>query len=190
MGPGYRPRYSLVSTTRAAAPAVSLYAPASSAHTIADLLDPANGADYVIVSPPAFLAAAESLAAYRSLGIEGIPSPRVRIATTERVFAQLGAGLPSPVAIRNLMAYASAHWTGPPPSYLCLLGDATFDPKNYIGFGTPRSRADLLRLLRRDVLQQFTSDDFYGLLDGPGDLLARPLGRDGSRRAPRPRRRP
>ena len=170
-GPGYRPRYSVVSTARAATPAVSFYAPASSAHTIADLLDPSNGADYVIVAPAAFLAAAESLAAYRSLGIEGIPSPRVRIATTERVFAQLGAGLPSPVAIRNLMAYASAHWTGPPPSYLCLLGDATFDPKNYIGFGTPDLVPTYSGFYDETVLEQYTSDDFYALLDGPGDLL-------------------
>jgi hypothetical protein len=139
VGPGYRPRYSVVSTTRAAAPAVSLYAPASSAHTIADLLDPSNGADYVIVSPPAFLAAAESLVAYRSLGIEGIPSPRVRIATTERVFAQQGAGLRSPMAIRNLMAYASAHGTGPPRAISASWATPRSDPKNYIGFGTPIS---------------------------------------------------
>jgi len=171
-GAGYRPRYSLVSTTRAATPGISVYAPASSAHTIADLLDPSNGADYLIVAPPAFLAQAESLVAYRSLGIEDIPAPRVRIATTERVFAQLGAGLPSPIAIRNLMAYATAHWTGVPPSYLCLLGDATFDPKNYIGFGTP----DLVPTYSNyydssNGPQQYNSDDFYALLDGPGDIL-------------------
>ncbi|HTK69066.1 MAG TPA: C25 family cysteine peptidase [Candidatus Eisenbacteria bacterium] len=171
LGAGYRPRYSLVSTTRAATPGISVYAPTSSLHTIADLLDPSNGADYVIVAPPAFLAAAESLVAYRSLGIEGIPAPRVRIATTERVFAQLGAGLPSPVAIRNLMAYATAHWTGQPPSYLCLLGDATFDPKNYIGFGTPDLVPTYANYYDLINIQQYNSDDFYGLLDGPGDLL-------------------
>jgi peptidase C25-like protein/flagellar hook capping protein FlgD len=170
-GPGYRPRYSLVSTARAATPAVTVYAPASSAHTIANLLDPANGADYVIVTPPAFLAVAESLVAYRSLGIEGLPSPRVRIATTERIYAQLGAGLPSPVAIRNLMAFAFAHWTGSPPSYLCLLGDATYDPKNYIGFGTPDLVPTNPGYYDATNLSEYTSDDFFGLLDGPGDLL-------------------
>ncbi|HET9940742.1 MAG TPA: C25 family cysteine peptidase [Candidatus Eisenbacteria bacterium] len=170
-GDGYRPRYSLVSTTRAATPGISVYAPTSSANTISDLLDPSNEADYVIVAPPAFLAQAEALVAYRSLGIEGIPAPRVRIATTERVFAQLGAGLPSPVAIRNLMQYAAAHWTGVPPSYLCLLGDATFDPKNYIGFGTPDLVPTYSNYYDVSQTQQYNSDDFYGILDGPGDLL-------------------
>ena len=171
VAPGYRPRYSLVSPTRAATPAVSVYNPVSSAHTIADLLDPANGADYVIVAPNVFLAQAESLVAYRGLHIEGIAAPRVAIATTERLFAQLGAGLPSPVAIRNLMAYATAHWTGAPPSYLCLLGDASSDPKNYIGFGTPDLVPTYSNYYDATNLQQYTSDDFYGLLDGPGDLL-------------------
>ena len=62
---GARRRPSLVSAARASLSALALYAPASSARSIADLLDPANEADYLIVAPPAFVAAAESLAAYR-----------------------------------------------------------------------------------------------------------------------------
>jgi len=173
VGPGYRPRYTLASTARAMKPTVSRYAPGASARSIDDLLDPLNGADYLIVVPPAFLAAAESLATYRESRLAGFPGARARIATTDRVFAQFGSGRPSPVAIRNMILYAYRHWAPPAPTYVCLLGDATFDPKNYLGTGS----LDLVPTYSNyydnnlPVPSQFISDDFYGLMDGPGDLL-------------------
>lgn len=173
VGPAHRLRYSLVSTARAPRPfSISVYAPASSPRTISDLLDPGpgNGADYLIVAPSAFLAAAESLAAYRSLRLSGIPSPRGRIATMDRIFSQFGSGRPSPVAIRNFMLHASRHWSLA-PLYLCLLGDATLDPKNYLGFGVQDLVPTYSNYYDQSLFHQFTSDDFYALLDGPGDQL-------------------
>ena len=171
-GPGYRPRYSLVSTARAARPfRVARYAPPSGPHAIGDLTDPGNGADYLIVAPPTLLAAAESLAAFRSLGIEGMPSPRVRIATTDRLFAQFGSGRPSPVAIRNAIAYAVRHWTPPAVTYVCLMGDATLDPKNYLGLGAPDLVPTYSDYYDPGLRHQFVADEFYSYLDGPGDLL-------------------
>jgi len=171
VGPGYRPRYTLVSTARAMKPTVSRYAPAASARSADDLLDPANGADYLIIAPPAFVAAAESLAAYREGHVAGFASPRARIATTDRVFAQFGSGRPSPVAIRNMIAYAYRHWAPPAPTYVCLLGDATFDPKNYLGTGSLDLVPTYSNYFDTDLIEQFISDDFYGLMDGPDDLL-------------------
>lgn len=166
-------RYSLVSLARATKPpVVSLYNPQSSPHAIADLLDPLNGADYLIVAPSAFLAAAESLVVYRTQGVLGIVSPRVRIATTDRIFAQFGSGRPSPVAIRNLVVYASRHWVLPGPGYVCLLGDATYDPKNYLGIGSPDLVPSYSNYFDTGLRSQFNSDDFYSFLDGPSDLLA------------------
>ncbi len=163
-------RYSLVSTARAARPAsIARYAPAASAHTITDLLDSSNGLDYLIVTHPSLLAAAESLAVFRSGGIGGIPLPRVGIATTEQIGAQLGAGYLDPVAIRNLIAYARLHWTAPGPQYVCLIGDASLDPKNYLGFNNPDLVPAYANYFDKDQVTQFVSDDFYGLLDGPGD---------------------
>lgn len=171
-GGGYRPRYSLVSTARAAAPALARYAPQATPRSLADLLDPANAADYLIVTPPAFVAAAESLAADRAARLPGFASPRAAIATTDRIAAQLGGGRSDPVAIRNLFAYAQRHWAAG-PLYVCLLGDASDDPKNYTGFSMP----DLLPVYNEywdfqgDLPLQFISDDFYAFLDGPGDRL-------------------
>jgi len=173
LAPGPPKRYALVSTARAARPAtVARYAPATSAHTIANLLDPAVGVDYLIVTHPSLLASAESLATYRASNLPGLAAPRVGIATTDRIAAQLGGGSPDPVPIRNLLAYARLHWTGPAPAYACLFGDATLDPKNYLGFGNP----DLVPTYSNyfevfPLLFQWASDDFFGLLDGPGDQL-------------------
>jgi hypothetical protein len=172
VGTAERRRYTLVSTVRAPRPvSISLFAPVSSPHAAQDLLDPASGADYVIVVPPAFLAQAETLAVTRTAFLSGVSSPRVRIATTDRVFAQFGSGRPSPVAIRNFVQYAFRHWAGPPPSYLCLLGDATYDPKNYIGFGAPDLVPSYSRSYDPNTLTQYVTDDFFGFLDGPGDIL-------------------
>ena len=173
VGPGLRLRYSLVSVARAARPAsISLYAPQASAHAIADLLDSGNGADYLIVAPPAFLAAAETLAVYRSQRLPGFSSPRVRIATTDRIFAQFGSGLPTPTAIRNMLVYASRYWATPMPTYVCLLGDATYDPKNYLGIGALDFVPTYSNYYDGSTRTQFTSDDFYSFLDGPSDVLA------------------
>ncbi len=172
LAPGPRKRYAVVSTARAARPAtIARYAPAASAQTIDNLLDPGIGIDYLIVAHPSLLAAAESLATFRAARISGIAAPRVGIATTDRVAAQLGGGYLDPVAIRNLLAYARLHWTLPAPTYLCLLGDASLDPKNYLGFGTPDLVPTYSNYFDPFLLTQWVSDDFYGFLDGPGDQI-------------------
>jgi len=169
-GAGYRPRYTLVSTSRAPIPALARYAPAASPHAVADLLDPGNAADYLIVTPAAFLAEAESLAIDREARLPGVAAPRAAIATTETIAAQLGGGRSDPVAIRNLFAYAERHWSAG-PLYVCLFGDASDDPKNYQII----SAADLVPTYNEywdsSLLFQFISDDFYAFLDGPGDRL-------------------
>ena len=172
LAPGPPKRYAVVSTTRAARPAtIAPYAPAVSAHSIDNLLDPGLGVDYLIVAHPTLLASAESLATYRAAGISGISAARIGIATTDRIAAQLGGGYLDPVAIRNLLAHARLHWTLPAPAYVCLFGDASLDPKNYLGFATPDLVPTYANYYDAYLLTQFVSDDFFGFLDGPGDLL-------------------
>jgi len=171
VGVAVRRRYSLVSPPRAAAPrTVSRYNPASSAHALGDLLGTGHAVDYLVVAPPAFLAAAESLATRRSLTLDGFVSPRAAVATTDRVFAQFGAGLADPVAIRNLLVYATRHWAAA-PTYVCLLGDASEDPKNYSGFNVPDFVPTYPNYFDTTIRVQFISDDWFAFLDGPGDQL-------------------
>jgi hypothetical protein len=170
-GGGARPRYAFLSTARAAAPAsVRLYAPLSGPRTIPDLLDPANEADYVVIAPPAFHAAAESLAADRSAYLDGIPAPSAKVVTSDRVFAQFGGGTPDPTAIRNFLAYAARHWARI-PLYVCLLGDASGDPLNHSGLQV----ADVLPAYSNgyDIPHgwQYVADDWLVRLGGPTDEL-------------------
>jgi hypothetical protein len=165
-------RYALVSTVRAPRPAsIARYAPALSPHAVDDLLEPANGADYLIVAHPSLVAMAESLATFRSSRLSGLVAPRVAIATTDRIAAQFGGGYLDPTAIRNLLAYARLHWSPAAPTYVCLFGDASLDPKNYQGFGTLDLVPTYANYYDVGLLAQFISDDFYGFLDGPGDQI-------------------
>ena len=165
-------KYALVSTVRAPRPAsIARYAPAPSPHAVDDLLEPANGADYLIVAHPSLIAMAESLATFRSARLSGFVAPRVAIATTDRIAAQFGGGTLDPTAIRNLLAYARLHWSPGAPTYVCLFGDASLDPKNYQGFGTQDLVPTYANYYDRAIEAQFVSDDFYGFLDGPGDQI-------------------
>ena len=38
-------------------------------------------------------------------------------------------------AIHDFLAYAYANWVSPAPTYVVLMGDGNYDPKNYLGYG-------------------------------------------------------
>ncbi len=92
----------------------------------ADLLHPATGADEIIVTPSEFYAATLPLAEMRRR--EGL---RVRVVKVEDLYALFDGGIFHPRAIRDFVAYAYAHWPGPPPSYLLLVGDGHFNFKGH-----------------------------------------------------------
>ncbi|HEY6573044.1 MAG TPA: C25 family cysteine peptidase, partial [Candidatus Eisenbacteria bacterium] len=170
-GPGYRPRYALLSTARALRPStISLYAPPVGPRTVSDLLDPANQADYVVIAPPSFHAAAESLAADRSRFLSGVASPIGAVATTDRIYAQFAGGTPDAAAIRNFLAHAFRHWARP-PLYVCLLGDASLDPLNYSGLRVTDFVPTYSGGYHTALQQQYSLDDWFARLDGPGDQL-------------------
>ncbi|HLQ66698.1 MAG TPA: C25 family cysteine peptidase, partial [Candidatus Limnocylindrales bacterium] len=106
----------------------------------------------------------------RAARLPDVASPRAAIATTDRIFAQFGGGRPDPVAIRNLLVHASRRWTKA-PLYVCLLGDASEDPKNYTRIATPDWVPTYGEYWDASSRIQFVSDDFFAFLDGPGDQL-------------------
>ncbi len=95
-----------------------------------NLHDPANGADYLVISPADFVAAAQSLAAYRAA--QGL---RTRVVALQDVYDEFGYGLPTPEAIRAFLRYTFEQWVPPAPTYVMLLGDGTYDPKNHANQG-------------------------------------------------------
>jgi len=91
-----------------------------------------NQADYLLIAPRAFLAAAEPLLQRRS--DQGL---HARAVSFEEIVEQFGHGQPSADAIRSFLAFAYHSWARPSPRYVALLGDSTYDPRNFIGSSQP-----------------------------------------------------
>ena len=86
-----------------------------------------NQADYLLITPRAFLAAAEPLLARRQ--DQGLQS---RAVAFEEIADEFGHGEPSAEAIRGFLAYAYQSWARPSPRYVLLLGDASYDPRHFV----------------------------------------------------------
>ena len=89
-----------------------------------------NQADYLLLAPRAFLPAAQPLLDLRQS--EGLATMGVSL---EDVYEQFGHGEVSPEAIKAFLEYAYHSWASPSVRYVVLLGDASYDPKNYLGTG-------------------------------------------------------
>jgi hypothetical protein len=86
-----------------------------------------NTADYILITHADFMCASESLAAHREG--EGMT---VVIADYEDVCDEFSWGRKCPDAVHEFLKHAYFHWQQPPPEYVLLMGDASFDPKcNY-----------------------------------------------------------
>jgi hypothetical protein len=118
--------------TLLAQPAASFLQAASISVNQASTLNQSNNAaDFLIISHQSFLSLT-SLAAFvsqrRSQGFT------VKVVDVEDVFDEFSYGLHTPQAITDFLARARSAWTKA-PSYLLLLGDASYDPRNYTGNG-------------------------------------------------------
>lgn len=127
--------------------------------TSADLANPSNGADLIIITHPEFKTFAEKLAAHR----ESTHNIRVKIVYIEDIFNEFNFGLENPGAVREFLTHAYYNWQSPPPSAVCILGDASWDlkmnsnestMKNYVlSYGNP------------------VSDSWFVCVNGPDDYL-------------------
>lgn len=97
-----------------------------------DLKSTANEADYLIVSHPDFLTELETLT--KHLRAKDL---RVFTASIEDVFDTFSYGIWDPGAIRDFCACAFHNWSGIPPSYLLLVGDSSWDYKEYLPDSRP-----------------------------------------------------
>jgi hypothetical protein len=121
-----------------------------------------NQADYVLVGPRDFLATAEPLLALRrSQGL------RARAVAIEDVYDAFGFGEERPEALKDFLAYAYHFWTRPSLRYVVLLGDATYDPKDYLRTGV---RNRIPPFITRTTYLWTASDPAYAALNGD-DLL-------------------
>jgi len=100
-----------------------------SRHVPTFLDDRRGGADIVIVTHPDFAGSLTPLVRHRES--EG---HQVAVVTTEQIYDEYNNGERSPFAIRSFLMDAARRWQRKPQALL-LVGDASFDPRNYLGLG-------------------------------------------------------
>jgi hypothetical protein len=132
-----------------------------------DLRSKEQEADLLVITRRDFFSSLEPLKALRQS--QGL---KVAVVDVEDVFDEFSFGEKSPQAIRDFLSYAQANWRISPGNVL-LVGDASLDPKNYLGVGD----FDLVPTKLLDTrFMETASDDWFSDFAGDG-LPALAIGR-------------
>jgi len=126
-------------------------------------------ADYLVIGPREFSAAVAPLLNHRSR--QGL---WVKLAALEDVYSEFGFGETRPEAIRDFLSYAYHHWQEPRLRYVLLLGDATYDFKNYLQAGVTNQ---LPPLMVKTSYLWTVSDPTLGAVNGDDILPDVAIGR-------------
>ncbi len=104
-----------------------------------DLRNPNNGADYIIITHPDFLNAAQRLKNLRESNYpdSGITNPRIKIVDVNQIYDEFSNGLLNPQALRAFVKYAFENWEGTAPAYLVLFGDMSHDYRHLLTTSRP-----------------------------------------------------
>jgi autotransporter-associated beta strand protein len=88
-----------------------------------------NGADFIIITHKSFRQAIEPLVTLRrSQGVS------VAVVDVEDIYDEFSYGAHTPFALKGFLSWAVSHW-GHKPAYLLLVGDSSWDPRNYMNQG-------------------------------------------------------
>jgi uncharacterized membrane protein len=133
---------------------------AISAYTPPDLYASTNGADYIIIADPLYNTPAQQLATYRAS--QGL---RSMVVSLNDVFNLFGDGIYNPLAIKNFLRYAYAHWQSPAPRYVVLVGDGHSDLHMY--------RTDIHKGLLAQTMPPYMifTDSYQGDVDSANQLV-------------------
>ncbi len=131
------------------------------------LRNPAHSAWYVVIAHDSMIDEAVRLAEAhaRVPPPEGAPPGTPLAVRISDVYDEFGWGLKSEIAIRNFIDYAVHAWADG-PTYVCLLGDASYDAKDV--FGNGRRETDLVPAPQKwnwiggqYLGSDYLDDDFY-----------------------------
>ncbi|HTG18298.1 MAG TPA: C25 family cysteine peptidase, partial [Blastocatellia bacterium] len=120
---------------------------------------PGVGADLVVITHRSLMSSARTLQEHRQN-----QGWSVALVDIEDVYDEFSYGQKSPQAVRDFLLYSSSNWR-PGPRFVLLLGDASLDPRNYLG----RGDFDLVptKLLDTQFLET-ASDDWFADFDSKG----------------------
>lgn len=120
---------------------------------------PSNGADLLIITRNDLFASLNPLKLHRqSQGLS------VAMIDVEDLYDEQSYGHKSPQAVKEFLALTRSSWKKA-PRYVLFVGDSSFDPKNYLGFGDN----DLVgtRLIDTQSMET-SSDDWFADFNGDG----------------------
>ncbi len=128
-------------------------------HQPSNLRDTRTAADFLIIAPRYFFPALEPLAQRRER--EGL---RVQVVDIEDIYDEFSFGQKTPQAVKDFLTFA-VKYRQLKPRYVMFVGDASYDTKNYLGFGN----LDLVptKLIDTDFLET-ASDDWFADFDNDG----------------------
>jgi hypothetical protein len=155
-------RYLAVSQPALVTPRVAVVAPSSLRATT-------NQADYLLIAPRAFLAAAEPLLQRRH--DQGLAT---RAIAFEEIADEFGHGQPSAEAIKGFLSFAFQSWARPSPRYVLLLGDSSYDPRNFTSTSQP---SPLPALWTKTSYLWTVSDPLLAAVNGEDTLPDLAIGR-------------
>jgi hypothetical protein len=120
-----------------------------------------DSADLIIITCSKLAASLEALA-----GLRRTQGLAVVVIDIEDIYDEFDFGQKSPYAVRDYLAYTISNWKKR-PRFVLFAGDASFDPKNYLGFG----ETDLVPTKFVDTeFMETASDDWFADFDA--DALA------------------
>lgn len=125
-------------------------------------------ADYIIITHAPFLQQAQRLAQFH----QQQNNFRSVIFTTDQVYTEFGSGSADPTALRDFVKmYFDKYGNDPAtrPRYLLLFGDASYDYKNRLSNNT-NYVPSYQNPISLDILNTYTSDDFFGFLQDQEDI--------------------
>jgi hypothetical protein len=93
------------------------------------IIDKTTGADYIVLTHPLFNDNATGAQANKLKLRREAAGLRAKVVTTEEVFNAFSFGSDESWAIRRFLDYAYHNYSGTPPAFVTLFGDATWDPK-------------------------------------------------------------
>ncbi len=123
-------------------------------------------ADIVIITRRDFTPALQPLVALRQS--QGMSVASVYI---DDIYDEFSYGHKNPAALKNFLTYAAFNWRTA-PRFVLLVGDASFDPRNYLGRGdwdivpTKIIQTDNLKTASDDSLADFDGDNLADMAVG------------------------
>ncbi len=124
-----------------------------------NLKDKSQRADYVIITRREFFSGIEPLKTHRqSQGLD------VSVVDVEDIYDEFNFGEKSVQAVKGFLSFAKTEWSKA-PRFILLVGDATYDPKDYFGSGDN----DIVPTRLIDTfLMEAASDEWMADIDGDG----------------------